>query len=187
MPIVEWLVRKCQSCTKCNLGGWKQPLGEEWVKKIAIWNQSEKSTDPWFPPRALEKTRFLEPLEKVSRWMKLKWEGHRWALSPISVMSDIGLILYRTVRYRTERLKICRIFRYRTKVFSDIRHLNFWNHAVRGALKKQTELNLHLATVTFESFAYLTTNFLLLMRYCMPIAVILFAAAYHKFSLYCIM
>jgi hypothetical protein len=36
-------------------------------------------------------------------------------------MSDIGVSLYRTVRYRTERLKICRIFRCRTKVFSDIR------------------------------------------------------------------
>jgi hypothetical protein len=49
-------------------------------------------------------------------------ELHRWALSPISVMSDIGLSLNRTVRYRTERLKICRIFRYRTKVFCDIRY-----------------------------------------------------------------
>jgi hypothetical protein len=47
---------------------------------------------------------------------------HRWALSPISVMGDIGLSLYRTVRYRTDRLKICRIFRYRTKVFTDIRY-----------------------------------------------------------------
>jgi hypothetical protein len=28
--IVKWLVRKCQSCTNYNLGGWKQPLGEEW-------------------------------------------------------------------------------------------------------------------------------------------------------------
>jgi hypothetical protein len=66
---------------------------------------------------------------------------HRWALSPISVMSDIGLSLYRTVRYRTERLKICRIFRYRTKFFGDVRHLNFWNPAVRGALKtNRTEL-----------------------------------------------
>jgi hypothetical protein len=34
------------------------------------------------------------------------------------------------------------------------------------SLKKQTELNLHLATVTFESFDYLTTNFPLLMLVC---------------------
>ena len=82
---------------------------------------------------------------------------HRWALSPISVMSDIGLSLYRTVRYRTERLKICRIFRYRTKVFSDIRYptSKFLKSCCTRSLKKQTELNLHLATVTFESFDYL--------------------------------
>jgi hypothetical protein len=42
-------------------------------------------------------------------------ELHRWALSLKSAMTDIGLSLY-----QTDRLKICRIFRYRTKVFSDI-------------------------------------------------------------------
>jgi hypothetical protein len=47
---------------------------------------------------------------------------HRWALSTISVMSDIGLSLCRTFRYRNERLSICREFRYRTNVFSDIRY-----------------------------------------------------------------
>jgi hypothetical protein len=93
---------------------------------------------------------------------------NRWALSPISVMSDIGLSLYRTVRYRTERLNICRIFRYRTKVFSDSRYptSKFLKSCCTGSLKKQTELNLHLATVTFESFDYVTTNFLLLMLVC---------------------
>jgi hypothetical protein len=86
---------------------------------------------------------------------------HRWALSPISVMSDIGLRLYRTVRYRTERLKIFRIFRYRTKVFSHIRYLTskFLKSCCTRGLKKQTELNLHLATITFESFDYLTNKF----------------------------
>jgi hypothetical protein len=82
---------------------------------------------------------------------------HMWALSPISVMSDIGLSPYRTVRYRTERLKICRIFRYRTEVFSDIQYptSKFFKSCCTRSLKNQTELNLHLATVTFKSFDYL--------------------------------
>jgi hypothetical protein len=69
---------------------------------------------------------------------------HRWALNPISVMSNIGLSLYWTVRYRTDRIKICRIFQYRTKVFSDIRYptSKFLKSCCMRSLNKQTELSL---------------------------------------------
>jgi hypothetical protein len=43
--ILEWLVRKWQSCTNYNLGRLrKQPLGEEWANTISIflWNFSKK-------------------------------------------------------------------------------------------------------------------------------------------------
>jgi hypothetical protein len=40
-----------------------------------------------------------------------------------------------------------------------------FDHLGVKGLKKQTELNLLLATVTFESFDYLTANFLLLMQW----------------------
>jgi hypothetical protein len=49
--------------------------------------------------------------------------NHRWALSRISVISDIGLSCCRTFRYLTKVQKICRVFRYRTEIFSDIRYL----------------------------------------------------------------
>jgi hypothetical protein len=45
---------------------------------------------------------------------------HRWALSPLSMMSVIGLSCCRTFLYRTKVLKICRLFQYRTEIFSDI-------------------------------------------------------------------
>jgi hypothetical protein len=76
-----------------------------------------------YPLCYTQNTFFFQNLSKLDCFINFYcacW--HRWALSPISVMSYIGLSLYRTVRYRTERLKICRIFRYRTKVFSDIRY-----------------------------------------------------------------
>jgi hypothetical protein len=81
------------------------------------------------------------------KWSFSTIGGHLWAGgvgSPISVMSDIGLSLNRTVRYRTERLKICRIFQYWTKVFSDIRYptSKFLKPCCTRSLKKQRELNL---------------------------------------------
>jgi hypothetical protein len=67
--------------------------------------------------------------------------GHlvRYPWWAISDWASIGLS-----RYRTERLKICWIFRYRTKVFSDILYptSKFLKSCCPRSLKKQTELNL---------------------------------------------
>jgi hypothetical protein len=93
------------------------------------------------------------------------YHTHRWTLSPISVMSDIGLSLYRTVRYWAEREKICRTFRYRTKVFSDIRYptSKLLKPYCTRCIRKQAEMNFILRLL-HRSFHYLTTNFLSLMK-----------------------
>ncbi len=58
-----------------------------------------------------------------------KVKFHRWALTPISVISDIGLSLISNVRYRTEELKVRHYIGYRNKLLSDIRYptLLYWN------------------------------------------------------------
>ncbi len=118
------------------------PYNMRYYYIMYIWCFSMKTACRFF-------LRFFQHSRVMSAFVGLTY-SHRWALSPISLIIDIGLSLisdwawYRNVRYRTEVRIVRHYIGYLKKVMSDIRYPTLMFVNSRSAVVRQQILDMTL-------------------------------------------